>query len=519
MFGDPTERLLAQIKEGVKAGLVGGMLFEELNTRYIGPIDGHDIPLMRKYLAMVSEMKGPVLLHVVTEKGHGYKPAAEDPVFYHTPPAFEDRGGQAITRKSDGSPAYTNIVRDSIRSQMTANPKVTVITAAMCQGNKLEPVREAFPDRFFDVGICESHAVAFAAGQAKVGAVKVIRKFAYATILCVLTFCICMLPFAVDADPKWETGVWRVINVVIGCFLGAIGSIIIAPKSTTAVLHDKAARQVKMAGDAAEAVLHTASDFFAGRIEVNRLADDLLETPLESTIEWKFLRSNSLVSNASEDSTARADIALKKYEEAIADWRLSKMLFPLAQYDPFHVATDRRESNIVQMEIARTLARALRIQTTIVVMDGMVRNDADYDFLPSELVMFAETGTVIKRMLTVPLHLERSDEAAKRLFDILEQTRKHVLRMSTAVSGEHESFGDIRGQGIMDFQRNLLEVPGDIFGTSRTMGDENGRGIPRDVTGSSDNTLFFLQLVEHLILRSLRLYQAWKHVEPNRQRH
>ncbi len=169
MFGDPTERLLAQIKEGVKAGLVGGMLFEELNTRYIGPIDGHDIPLMRKYLAMVREMKGPVLLHVVTEKGHGYKPAAEDPVYFHTPPAFEDHGGQAITRKSDGNPPYTTIIRDSIRNQMTANPKVTVITAAMCQGNKLEPVREAFPDRFFDVGICESHAVAFAAGQAKTG--------------------------------------------------------------------------------------------------------------------------------------------------------------------------------------------------------------------------------------------------------------------------------------------------------------------------------------------------------------
>ncbi len=169
MFGDPAERLLAQIKEGVKAGLVGGMLFEELNTRYVGPIDGHDIALVRKYLAMVREMKGPVLLHVVTEKGHGYKPAAEDPVFFHTPPAFEDRGGQAITRKSDGSPPYTTIVRDSIRKQMTASDKVTVITAAMCQGNKLEPVREAFPDRFFDVGICESHAVAFAAGQAKTG--------------------------------------------------------------------------------------------------------------------------------------------------------------------------------------------------------------------------------------------------------------------------------------------------------------------------------------------------------------
>ncbi len=169
MFGDPTERLLAQIKEGVKAGLVGGMLFEELNTRYIGPIDGHDIPLLRKYLAMVREMKGPVLLHVVTEKGHGYKPAAEDPVFFHTPPAFEDRGGTPISRHSDGSPQYTTIVRDAIRKQMVATPNVTVITAAMCQGNKLEPIREMFPDRFFDVGICESHAVAFAAGQAKTG--------------------------------------------------------------------------------------------------------------------------------------------------------------------------------------------------------------------------------------------------------------------------------------------------------------------------------------------------------------
>ena len=358
--------------------------------------------------------------------------------------------------------------------------------------------------------------IIFAAGQAKVGAVKVIRKFAYATILCVLTFCICMLPFAADADPKWETGVYRVLNVIIGCFLGAIGSIFIAPKSTTDVLHAKSARQVKMAGDAAEAVLHTASDFFAGRIEVNRLADDLLETPLESTIEWKFLRSNSLRSDASEDSTARADIALKKYEEAIADWRLSKMLFPLARYDPFHVAKNSHDSSIVQTEIARTLARALRIQTTIVVMDGMVRNDAEYDFLPSQLVMFAETGTLIKRMLTVPLRLGRSDEAAKRLFAILEQTRKHVLRMSTAVSSEEDC--EIRGQGVLDFQKHLLEGPGDIFGTSRTMGDENGRGIPRDVTGSSDNTLFFLQLVEHLILRSLRLYQAWKHVEPNRKR-
>lgn len=169
MFGDPAERLLAQMKEGVKAGLLGGMLFEELNIRYLGPIDGHDIALVRKYLAMAKETAGPVLLHVVTEKGHGYKPAAEDPVYFHTPPAFEDLNGETITQKSDGNPPFTVHARDSIRKHMTDDPRVTIITAAMCQGNKLEPVREQFPDRFFDVGICESHAVAFAAGQCKTG--------------------------------------------------------------------------------------------------------------------------------------------------------------------------------------------------------------------------------------------------------------------------------------------------------------------------------------------------------------
>lgn len=169
MFGDPAERLLAQMKEGVKAGLLGGMLFEELHIRYVGPIDGHNIGLLRKYLRMCKEIPGPVLLHVVTEKGHGYKPAAEDPVFFHTPPAFEDRGGTPVTRGSEGRPPYTVHARDAIGEAMKKDPRVTVITAAMCQGNKLEPVRERYPDRFFDVGICESHAVAFAAGQCKTG--------------------------------------------------------------------------------------------------------------------------------------------------------------------------------------------------------------------------------------------------------------------------------------------------------------------------------------------------------------
>jgi len=110
-----------------------------------------------------------VLLHVVTEKGHGFKPAAEDPVFFHTPAPFtrEEKGGVAFKKSS--SKAYTDVMSQAIHRQMEINPRVTVMTAAMCQGTKLEGVRGAFPDRFFDTGICESHTVAFAAGQAKAG--------------------------------------------------------------------------------------------------------------------------------------------------------------------------------------------------------------------------------------------------------------------------------------------------------------------------------------------------------------
>jgi 1-deoxy-D-xylulose-5-phosphate synthase len=169
LLGDPVERFLVQVKEAAKAGLSGGMMFEELGLRYIGPIDGHNIGLMRKYLKMAQRIDGPVLLHVVTEKGHGFKPAADDPVTYHAPPQFERRQDEIVALKKASGRSYTHVASEAILARMRADERVTVITAAMCQGNKLEPVRDAIPERFFDVGICEAHAVAFAAGQAKVG--------------------------------------------------------------------------------------------------------------------------------------------------------------------------------------------------------------------------------------------------------------------------------------------------------------------------------------------------------------
>ncbi len=169
LLGDPAERFLAQIKEAAKAGLHGGMLFEDLGLRYLGPIDGHNIGLLRKYLRMVKAGEGPVLLHVVTQKGHGFKPAADDPVLFHAPPQLERQGDETVRVKPSSSRTFTHVASEAVLDRMKSDTRITAITAAMCQGNKLERVRDAYPDRFFDTGICESHAVALAAGQAKAG--------------------------------------------------------------------------------------------------------------------------------------------------------------------------------------------------------------------------------------------------------------------------------------------------------------------------------------------------------------
>lgn len=169
LLGDPAERFLAQLKEAAKAGLHGGMFFEDLGFRYFGPIDGHNIGLLRKYLRMAKAAEGPILLHVVTEKGHGFQPAEQDPVLFHAPPQIERSDGQVVRLKAAGGRTFTHVAAQAIYDALAADERVTVITAAMCQGNKLEKVRDAFPTRFFDTGICEGHAVAFAAGQAKAG--------------------------------------------------------------------------------------------------------------------------------------------------------------------------------------------------------------------------------------------------------------------------------------------------------------------------------------------------------------
>ncbi len=169
VVGAQLERAFVQAKEGMKAFLHGGMLFEELGWRYLGPVDGHDLSALIEYLEMVKEVPGPKILHVFTEKGRGFPPAERDPVKFHTPAPFQWQAGKVVPLKKSSAPTYTNVASEAIYRAMERDKRVVVLTAAMCEGNKLQKVRSDFPDRFFDTGITEAHAVACAAGLAKSG--------------------------------------------------------------------------------------------------------------------------------------------------------------------------------------------------------------------------------------------------------------------------------------------------------------------------------------------------------------
>jgi 1-deoxy-D-xylulose-5-phosphate synthase len=170
VLGPRVNRVLGFMRDAAKGALVHGMLFEHLGFTYIGPIDGHDLPKLCDYFERLPEQAGPLLLHVLTEKGHGFEPASANPTAFHAPPPFHTVEGKVVKveAKPEG-PSYTQHVANAVLAAAEGDGRVAAITAAMCEGTKLGEFRDRFPDRFFDVGICESHAVAFAAGLAKTG--------------------------------------------------------------------------------------------------------------------------------------------------------------------------------------------------------------------------------------------------------------------------------------------------------------------------------------------------------------
>jgi 1-deoxy-D-xylulose-5-phosphate synthase len=145
-----------------------GMIFEEMGFTYFGPIDGHNIEELVEVLGYIKELKGPILLHVVTKKGKGYEYAENKPIDFHGTGNFDIENGEA--KKFSGSiPSFTKVFSNTVISLANSNKKIVAITASMPEGTGLDAFRDKYPDRYFDVGIAEEHAVTFAAGLATEG--------------------------------------------------------------------------------------------------------------------------------------------------------------------------------------------------------------------------------------------------------------------------------------------------------------------------------------------------------------
>jgi len=160
----PLWNLAKKMEEHAKGLVVPSTLFEEFGFNYVGPIDGHDLDSLIPTLKNIKELKGPQFLHVVTKKGQGYKLAEADPVLYHGPGKFDP--AQGIKKASGGKPTYTQVFGEWLCDMARLDSRLVGITPAMREGSGLVRFAEEFPDRYFDVGIAEQHAVTFAAGLA-----------------------------------------------------------------------------------------------------------------------------------------------------------------------------------------------------------------------------------------------------------------------------------------------------------------------------------------------------------------
>ncbi|MCS7302401.1 MAG: 1-deoxy-D-xylulose-5-phosphate synthase [Bacteroidota bacterium] len=174
-IGDRIRFLAGRIEDGFKAVLTPGMLFESLGFKYFGPINGHNIAQLVRILRHIKDIRGPILLHVRTQKGKGYKPAEQDKQFLHAIGKIDKITGKSIVSPSaaPAPPPYQKVFGEALKEIMRQNPRVVGITAAMPDGTGLDIVQKEFPDRVFDVGIAEGHAVTSAAGMATEGIIPV----------------------------------------------------------------------------------------------------------------------------------------------------------------------------------------------------------------------------------------------------------------------------------------------------------------------------------------------------------
>jgi 1-deoxy-D-xylulose-5-phosphate synthase len=168
--------LARRSEEHMKGMVLPGTVFEEMGMNYIGPIDGHDLSALLATLENMRDLRGPQLLHVVTRKGKGYAPAEADPIKWHGPGPFDPASATIFKEKSSG-PSYSQIFGNWLCDMAAREPRIMAVTPAMREGSGLVEFEKRFPERYFDVGIAEQHAVTFAAGLACEGAKPILAIY------------------------------------------------------------------------------------------------------------------------------------------------------------------------------------------------------------------------------------------------------------------------------------------------------------------------------------------------------
>ena len=164
-------RLARKVKYSIKQLILPNMFFEDLGFKYLGPVDGHDIERVEWILDLAKKEREPVLVHIITKKGKGYKPAEENPDRFHATSSFDKQTGKPIKEKETD---YSEVFGNKLVDLAKKNEKIVAVTAAMADGTGLTKFKKEFPKRFFDVGIAEQHALCMAAGMAKEGLVPVV---------------------------------------------------------------------------------------------------------------------------------------------------------------------------------------------------------------------------------------------------------------------------------------------------------------------------------------------------------
>jgi 1-deoxy-D-xylulose-5-phosphate synthase len=185
-IGETVFKAAKRLEETIKNLVTPGALFQELGFKYVGPVDGHNLTVLIRTLENIRNLKGPILFHVLTRKGCGYRPAEEDPATFHGTRPFDVATGNAkdtgVLQKKEApngveSVTYTDVFAETIISLAEKDDRIVAITAAMAPGTGLDKFAKVFPKRFFDVGIAEQHAVTFAAGLAAQGMLPVVAIY------------------------------------------------------------------------------------------------------------------------------------------------------------------------------------------------------------------------------------------------------------------------------------------------------------------------------------------------------